>query len=99
MKTVALSKSSSRRQTNLYRFTPPLGANTNAVGFSDVLGAILLTGYFGGAIATHVRVGESFVAPLILGILVWGGLYLRDERVRAHCFRSEVSLHSVRRRI
>lgn len=46
------------------------------------LGAILLTGYLGGAIATHVRVGDAFVAPLVLGIFVWGGLYLRDERLR-----------------
>jgi DoxX-like family len=48
-----------------------------------VLGAILLTGYFGGAIATHVRIGEQFIAPVILGLLVWGGLYLRDARLRA----------------
>src|SRR5262245_48266691 len=43
-----------------------------------VLGAILLTGYLGGAVATHVRVGEPFFAAVLLGILVWGGLYLRD---------------------
>jgi DoxX-like family len=48
-----------------------------------VLGAILLTGYLGGAIATHVRIHEQFVPPLILGVLVWGGLWMRDERVRA----------------
>jgi uncharacterized membrane protein YphA (DoxX/SURF4 family) len=49
-----------------------------------VLGAILVTGYFGGAIATHVRVSEpQFVTPLILGILTWLGLFLRDRRVRA----------------
>jgi hypothetical protein len=48
-----------------------------------VLGAILLTGYFGGAIATHVRIGESFVPAFIFGILVWLGLYLRDRRIRA----------------
>ena len=50
-----------------------------------VLGAILLTGYLGGAIATHVRVGDPITnyAPVVLGILLWGGLYLRDERVRA----------------
>ncbi|MDQ6733415.1 MAG: DoxX family protein [Nitrospirota bacterium] len=48
-----------------------------------VLGAILLTGYLGGATATHVRVGEPFFAPIVLGILVWGGLYLRDARLRA----------------
>ena len=48
-----------------------------------VLGAVLLTGYLGGAVATHVRVGDAFVVPLLLGVLVWAGLYLRDERVRA----------------
>jgi 4-amino-4-deoxy-L-arabinose transferase-like glycosyltransferase len=52
-----------------------------------VLGAILLTGYLGGAIATHMRVGDPFVpailVPIILGVLIWGGLYLRDSRLRA----------------
>jgi hypothetical protein len=48
-----------------------------------VLGAILLTGYLGGAIATHVRIGDPFYVPIILGVLVWGGLYLRDARLRA----------------
>jgi uncharacterized membrane protein YphA (DoxX/SURF4 family) len=47
-----------------------------------VLGAILLTAYFGGATATHVRVGDPFFAPIILGVFVWLGLYLRDPRVR-----------------
>jgi hypothetical protein len=47
-----------------------------------ILGAILLAGYLGGAVATHVRVGDAFIAPIILGVLVWGGLYLRDGRVR-----------------
>ena len=48
-----------------------------------VLGAILLTGYLGGAIATHVRVGEvAFVVPLLVGVIVWGGLFLRDPRLR-----------------
>ncbi len=47
-----------------------------------VLGAILLTGYLGGAIATHVRVSDAFLGPLVLGVLVWAGLYLRDERIR-----------------
>jgi hypothetical protein len=45
-----------------------------------VLGAVLLTGYLGGAVATHVRVGEAFVVPLLLGVLLWAGLYLRDAR-------------------
>jgi len=49
-----------------------------------VLGAILLTGYLGGAVATHVRIGDpSFYGPIILGVLVWLGLYLRDYRLRA----------------
>ena len=50
-----------------------------------VLGAILLTGWFGGAMATHVRNGSptfSVVFPIIIGALVWGGLYLRDARLR-----------------
>ena len=51
-----------------------------------VLGAILLTGYLGGAVATHVRVGGplfSIIFPVIFGVMLWGGLYLRDERVRS----------------
>ncbi len=54
-----------------------------AIPKTTVLGAILLTGYLGGAVATHVRISEPFVAPLFLGVLVWAGLFLRDERVRA----------------
>ena len=48
-----------------------------------VLGAILLTGYFGGAILTHLRVGDSYFPAIVLGVLVWGGLFLRDPRLRA----------------
>jgi len=49
-----------------------------------VLGAILLTGYFGGATATHLRIGEwAFISPVVLGMLAWLGLYLRDVRLRA----------------
>lgn len=53
---------------------------------TSILGAILLTGYLGGAVASNVRVGHSFfetVFPVIVGALVWGGLCLRDERLRA----------------
>jgi hypothetical protein len=51
---------------------------------TSVLGAILITGYLGGAIATHARLGDpSFFMPFILGILVWLGLFLRDRRLRA----------------
>jgi DoxX-like protein len=49
-----------------------------------VLGAILLTGYLGGAVATHARLQEmQFITPVILGIVVWLGLFLRDGRVRS----------------
>jgi hypothetical protein len=50
-----------------------------------VLGAILLTGYLGGAVATHVRVGAGLFPisfPLVLGVLLWGGLVFRDDRLR-----------------
>jgi hypothetical protein len=51
-----------------------------------VLGAILLTGYLGGAIATHVRVGNPMFThalfPVYVAVLVWGGLYLRESRLR-----------------
>jgi hypothetical protein len=49
---------------------------------STVLGAILLTGYLGGAIVTHVRAEEAFIGPLAFGVLLWGGLFLRDARIR-----------------
>ncbi len=52
-----------------------------------LLGAVLLTGYLGGAVASHVRVGNPLFShtlfPVYLGVLLWGGLYLRDARVRA----------------
>lgn len=48
-----------------------------------ILGAVLLTGYLGGAIATHVRIHDNFFAPAILGVLVWLGVFLREPRVRA----------------
>ncbi len=47
-----------------------------------VLGAILLTGYLGGATASHVRIGEPFHMAVLLGVSIWGSLYLRDERLR-----------------
>ncbi len=51
------------------------------------LGAILLTGYLGGAVATHVRVGHPLLThtlfPVYVGVFVWGGLALRDARLRA----------------
>jgi uncharacterized membrane protein YphA (DoxX/SURF4 family) len=52
-----------------------------------VLGAILLTGYMGGAIATHLRAGSPLFTHLLfgfyLGLMIWGGLYLREPRLRA----------------
>jgi hypothetical protein len=48
-----------------------------------ILGAILLTGYLGGAVATHVHAGEPFWFPVLFGVLVWLGLFLRDARIRA----------------
>ncbi len=54
---------------------------------TSVLGAILLTGYMGGAISTHVRIGNPLFSHTLfgvyLGVILWGGLYLRDPRVRA----------------
>jgi hypothetical protein len=47
-----------------------------------VLGAILLTGYLGGAVVSHLRVGDQFVGPIIFGVLLWAGLFLRDKRLR-----------------
>jgi DoxX-like family len=57
-----------------------------AIPQTAVLGAILLTGYLGGATATHLRIGDPFVPPVIAGIVVWVGLYLRDARLRAIAF-------------
>ena len=51
---------------------------------TSILGAILMTGYLGGATATNVRVGDpSSVITVLLGVFVWGGLYLRDVQLRA----------------
>lgn len=53
------------------------------IPMSSVLGALLLTGYLGGAIATHVRISDpTFLVPLMVGILAWLGLFLREERLR-----------------
>ena len=53
---------------------------------TSILGAILLTGYLGGAVATHVRAGEGafpVLFPVVFGVLLWGGLWFRDQRLRA----------------
>ena len=58
-----------------------------AVPRTAVLGAIVLTGYLGGAIATHVRVGSPLLGytlfPIYVAVLIWGGLFLREDRLRA----------------
>lgn len=54
-----------------------------AVPRTAVLGALLITGYFGGATAAHVRVGDAFVTPLVLGAVGWVALLLREPRLRA----------------
>ena len=58
-----------------------------AIPATAVLGAILVTGFLGGAICAHVRIGELGSPPeiiaLLLGALTWGGLYARDSRIRA----------------
>jgi len=54
---------------------------------TSILGAILLTGYLGGAIAAQVRIGSPLFSttlfPVYVALLIWGGLYLRDDRLRA----------------
>jgi hypothetical protein len=53
---------------------------------TELIGAILLTGYLGGAVATHVRIGDPLFAvvfPFVIGSLVWGGLWLRNTRLQS----------------
>jgi len=50
---------------------------------TSILGAILLAAYLGGATVTHLRAGQPFYFPIIFGVLVWGGLYLRENRLHA----------------
>ena len=54
-----------------------------AIPRTSILCAILLTGYLGGATATHVRIGQPFFFPIVFGVLIWAGLFLREERLRA----------------
>jgi hypothetical protein len=57
------------------------------IPLTSILGAILLTGYLGGAVATHLRAGDPLFShvlfPTYLGVLLWLGLYLREDRLRA----------------
>ena len=50
---------------------------------TSVFGAILVTAYLGGAVSAHVRVGDGFVPPIVLGVMAWLGLWLRDPRLQA----------------
>jgi TRAP-type C4-dicarboxylate transport system permease small subunit len=63
-----------------------IGVVLYAVPRTSMLGAILLTGYMGGAMATHLRIGSPLFTHVLfgfyLGVLIWGGLYLRDPRLR-----------------
>ncbi len=58
-----------------------------AIPQTSILGAILLTGYLGGAVASQLRVGEPLFSnvlfPVYVALLIWGGLYFREERLRA----------------
>ncbi len=55
-----------------------------AIPRTSVLGAVLVTGYLGGAVATHVRMSQAiWIAPALLGAIAWLGLFLRDPRLRA----------------
>jgi hypothetical protein len=53
-----------------------------AIPQTSILGAILLTAYYGGATATHVRLGQPWYFPVVFGILVWIAMYLREPRLR-----------------
>jgi len=63
-----------------------IGVVLYAIPQTATLGAILLTGYMGGAMATHLRIGSPLFSHVLfgfyLGLLIWGGLYLRDGRIR-----------------
>jgi hypothetical protein len=50
---------------------------------TSILGAILVTGYLGGAVASTYRVGDSWILTVVFGVLVWGGLFLREPRLRS----------------
>lgn len=55
-----------------------------AVPRTSVLGAVLLTGYLGGAVATHTRLSDAaLLVPIVLGLVAWAGVYLREPRLRA----------------
>jgi hypothetical protein len=53
-----------------------------AIPRTSIFGAILLTAYLGGATASNLRAGDPFYFPVVFGVLVWAGLYFRDDRLR-----------------
>jgi hypothetical protein len=62
------------------------GALLYAIPWTAVFGAVLLTGFFGGAVAIHLRAGSSFfetIFPVLFGIVIWAGLLLREGRLGA----------------
>jgi hypothetical protein len=78
-----------RRLGYSVEFAPYLGAvlvsctALYAIPRTQVLGALLLTAYLGGAVATHVRIGDPFWFPIVMGVMLWAGLYLREPLLRA----------------
>lgn len=52
------------------------------IPMTSVLGAILFTGYLGGAIVSHLRMGEPVLVQIGLGIIIWLGLFIQDQRIR-----------------
>jgi hypothetical protein len=75
------------RLTSVIGIVLLVGVALFAIPRTSVLGAILLTGYLGGAVASQLRVGlplfSNVLAPVYIGVLIWGGLFLRDRRLRA----------------
>ncbi len=63
-------------------FMEALSIITYLIPQTAVLGAILLTGYLGGAIATHMRMQEGVALQALFGVMIWGALYMRDARLR-----------------
>lgn len=73
-------------------FSPSIGATIGVIELACVvlyliphtamLGAILLTGYMGGVLVSHLRLDEPVIMPVVLGVVVWLGLFLRDPRLR-----------------
>jgi uncharacterized membrane protein YphA (DoxX/SURF4 family) len=59
-----------------------VGALLFLIPQTAALGAVFLTGYLGGATATHVRVGEAPLPPIVFGVIVWAALFCRDVRIR-----------------